>query len=452
MKLNILWRRIRSSQLINAGLWYLSLSIIQKAISFLSVIMFVRLLTPEQYGITTVFSSWVGIFATIITLNVMTSIARAKFDSEIADYNRFLSSLVALGMFSGLICALVIAGLPGHLVTSIFGLEKSYVLLAAFTVIGSLGLDAAALTWQMEYKYKKYSFVKILQAILSVLLPLALIVSPLSPLINDPAWAKVLGTSTIGIWFGLAYATYQLWHGKSVIHKRYWTYGLLFSVPLIPHVLSGIILAHSDRILISNYSGKADAGLYALAYQLGELVSMVWIATNTAWSPWFIRKMSEQSYALIEHRSTQYLRLFSGLVILMIMVGPILIRIAPAQYWTGAPIIPLVMSSQFFTLLYSFYANVELYEKRTIYVSSATIAASIVNFVLNVILLPRFGYIAAAWTTLISYIVLFLTHAWIVKSLIRPPRLYNFREMLFWSGLILVLTMFVYRLAFDLQH
>lgn len=56
---------------------------------------------------------------------------------------------------------------------------------------------------------------------------------------------------------------------------------------------------------------------------------------------------------------------------------------------------------------YSLYVNIEHYYKKTPYITVNTIIAAASNIVLNFIFIPRYGYIAAAYTTLASYFISF---------------------------------------------
>ena len=66
------------------------------------------------------------------------------------------------------------------------------------------------------------------------------------------------------------------------------------------------------------------------------------------------------------------------------------------------------------------YVNIEFYEKKTIGVAAVTMVATLINIVLNLILIPlnlEKGYIIAAYTTLIGYIILFIMHYVLVKKM-----------------------------------
>jgi O-antigen/teichoic acid export membrane protein len=84
------------------------------------------------------------------------------------------------------------------------------------------------------------------------------------------------------------------------------------------------------------------------------------------------------------------------------------------------------------------YVNYAFYEKKTKYIAAITIITGVLNVLLNYLLIPKFGYVAAAWTTLISYIVLFLLHYINVKWVIKVKRITNVR-IFFRPTLILIL-------------
>ena len=77
-------------------------------------------------------------------------------------------------------------------------------------------------------------------------------------------------------------------------------------------------------------------------------------------------------------------------------------------------IAPVVMgiSLQF---IYTLYVNIELYNRKTHLISCATTMAAIINVFLNYICIPKWGYMAAAYTTMVSYLFMLIFHYWIVR-------------------------------------
>lgn len=74
--------------------------------------------------------------------------------------------------------------------------------------------------------------------------------------------------------------------------------------------------------------------------------------------------------------------------------------------------------------IYTHYVNIELHLKKTKYVSFGTIFAALLNIVLNVMFIPEYGFVAAAYTTLFSYISLLLIHFIITRKILHV-KLYN---------------------------
>ena len=67
--------------------------------------------------------------------------------------------------------------------------------------------------------------------------------------------------------------------------------------------------------------------------------------------------------------------------------------------------------------LYTLFVNVEQYEKKTVGMAFASVAAAVLNFFLNAVFIPKFGYIAAAYTTLAGYLFLLAVHMLLVKRM-----------------------------------
>ena len=104
----------------------------------------------------------------------------------------------------------------------------------------------------------------------------------------------------------------------------------------------------------------------------------------------------------------------------LIMVAPEVVKIlASKPYWEGIVIIPPVVLSNYIIFVYTMYVNVEQYYKKTVRISLYTAVAAVINLVLNYILIPYFGYVAAAYTTIVSYVVALILHTSYAKKL-RP--------------------------------
>ena len=87
------------------------------------------------------------------------------------------------------------------------------------------------------------------------------------------------------------------------------------------------------------------------------------------------------------------------------------------QYYEARFIVPAVIMGCVFQFAYTMNVNIEQYTKKTVGMSIASVSAAVLNCVLNAALIPKFGYGAAAYTTFISYIWLYIIHCYLVKRL-----------------------------------
>ena len=174
-------------------------------------------------------------------------------------------------------------------------------------------------------------------------------------------------------------------------------------MPLIPHALSGIILSHFDRIIINQISGTIETGLYSFAYNIGMIMNIIVLAMNKSWVPIFYNNLRKEEYNKIYNLAYNYSKyIFFAAIVLTAFSQEVVIIMADKSYYSSLSLIPIIILGYVFVFLYTLYANYSFYRKKTLLISIATLLAGGVNIGLNYLLIPRFGYIAAAFTTLIS--------------------------------------------------
>ena len=244
--------------------------------------------------------------------------------------------------------------------------------------------------------------------------------------------------------FGIAVVQFALYawmfvdmmaKGKTFYSKRYWTYALRFNIPLLPHYLSMNVLSSSDRIMIGNMVGTSEVGIYNLAYSISLIMTMFNNALLQTIEPWIYRKLKENKATDIAQVAYPCFFLIAGLNILLIMFAPEAIAIfAPASYQEAIWTVPSVALSVFFMFLYTFFATFEFYYEKTQYIAGATVGGALLNIGLNYICIQKFGYIAAGYTTLFSYMLFALLHYYfmwkICKEYLNDLRPYNAKIIL----------------------
>ena len=432
--------KYKTKKVVKAGSWYIIGQFLQKGILVLLLPILTRLLpTTEEYGILSLYNTWSVILGIIITLDLWASVNRAKFDYDNQQFNEFFSSTVFWGTTFFVIGMFIFSFIPGGLIQTIFGLNKILVFYALLGGYLTFPYNSILARWTVEYKYKRYFITILLSTIANLLLSIILILL----MKNNKYLGRIYGVLIINGVISILILSSVFKNPGHFLKKDYFRYAFAFSAPLIIHHLAQAILSQFDRIMIDKYIGKSEVGIYNFAHTLGSIIFILFTATNTAFVPWFFEKMKEEKFATIKNRSRIYLFGFTLITILTILISPLLVRIiGPRNYWEGTAIVPIIMAGYFFMFLYTFCYTIEAYYKKTHYLSLGTIIAALFNVALNYLLIPKYGYVASAWTAFISYALLFFFHYIIVKFIIKRVIL-NFITLSMCGLIVFLISMIV---------
>jgi O-antigen/teichoic acid export membrane protein len=256
-----------------------------------------------------------------------------------------------------------------------------------------------------EYKYKILTIVSILYVIIEPTLECLCVWG-----INH-MYGRIYGLIGARFIIGVILYFVNIRQANMLFSVKYWRYILTFCLPLIPHFLSTQILSRIDRIMIAKICNASSVAYYSLAYSVSMLMTIVSEAILNSYVPYTYQCIRDGKFNKIKETSTNLILLVAGMNILLILFAPEAIRIfAPEEYMDAVYVIPAVSASVFFAFLYNLFANIEYYYGKTNYVAVASIGAAITNILLNYCFIPRYGYQAAGYTTLISYMLYALGH------------------------------------------
>lgn len=399
-----------SKKALKAGGWYTVSNFLLKAVGFITTPVFTRTLSKAQYGEYTNYNAWLSIVAIIVTLEMSSCVVRGRYDFE-EDFDAFLSSIIAFGSVITLGFYLIVNIFMQYFV-QILDMKPVYIHLMFLNVMISPALSIMQAKHRILQKYKSFVFVAVGTTVSSTLISLLCVLN-----MEDKLFGRIFGMTVplLVVYFG-AYIL-MMARGRCLYKAEYWKYAFAFCIPLVPHLLSNTILGSSDRIMIKHICGTEDAAIYSVAYSCGMIITILFTSLNQAWEPWLFDRINSKDFDSIRHYSKFYLLFFVMLVMGSILVAPELIYIMGGKDYSAAVYaIPPVMTGYGCKFAYTFYVNIEKFEKKTAYISTGTLAAAGLNVVLNLIFIPVFGYIAAAYTTLAGFFALVFFHYIICKK------------------------------------
>lgn len=399
-----------SKKALKAGGWYTVSNFLLKAVGFITTPVFTRTLSKTQYGEYTNYNAWLSIVAIVATLEMSSCVVRGRYDFE-EDFDAFLSSIIAFG---------TVITLGFYLIVNIFmqyfavvlDMQPVYIHLMFMNVMISPALSILQAKHRILQKYKSFVFVAVGTTISSTLISLVCVMN-----MEDKLFGRIFGMTVPLLVVYLGAYILMMARGRCIYKAEYWKYSFVFCIPLVPHLLSNTILGSSDRIMIKHICGAEDAAVYSVAYSCGMIITILFTSLNQAWEPWLFDRINSGDYVSIKRYSKVYLIFFVILVMGSILVAPELIYIMGGRdYYDAVYAIPPVMTGYGCKFAYTFYVNIEKFEKKTAYISTGTLAAAGLNVVLNLVFIPVFGYIAAAYTTLAGFFALVFFHYIICKK------------------------------------
>ena len=395
------------NKVVKSGIWYTISSIAIRAVAIITSPIYTSMLSTGDYGIANTFNSWVEVFNILTCLCVVYSIGRAKID--FADkFDEYMSSLQALSSSFAFV-VLIFVTLFRNQISALIEYEVPFVIVLFVYLCISPSVEYTLQKCRYMYKYKENILISTIICISTVVFSIVLIL-----VFNDKRYAgKILGTVLPTFLMGVFCYIRILKNGKTFYNKEYWIYALKFGIPMIPHAFALVILAQIDRIMIKSICGPSDTGLYTYGYGFATLLAVFTNAIGQAWLPWFNDQLHVGNREQIKNIQKKLVLLGIFLSIGFITVAPeALMILAPngRDYWVAKWVIPPVALGTLAQYFYTNYVNLELFMKKTPLIAASSIATAVVNYGLNAIAIPRFGYISAAYTTLISYVFLMVFH------------------------------------------
>ncbi|MDO9235824.1 MAG: oligosaccharide flippase family protein [Aquabacterium sp.] len=384
---------------------YLLAEIFNKGLVFFTIPIFTRLLSPEEYGILAIFTSIIAIFTVVMGLNFQASIV-VKYSNHDKDFSEFLGANLIYLFLNNIIlisaCSIFVSPLA-----SFFSISNDIFIIAVIISSFVFFLQVELAYLQASQQSKKYANISVVRNLLITLL--ALVWTYL--LKNNKYYGNVYSQLLV---FGIIFifVVFSLIKvARFCFELKHLKYALLFSIPLIPHTLAGIVLSQVDRLMINHFLGSSQVGLYFLAFNVGLLVAVFIGALNNAWIPIFFDALKNGYYDKIQNLAEKYSKIvFIAAFCLILFSKEIIIIMADKQYSDSYKIVPLFALSGVATFLYTLFVNYAFYKRRTGLISIISLVSCLINIILNYILIPRYGYAGAAWANLFSHILLFILH------------------------------------------
>lgn len=440
MKINLIKKYRQMSPAVRTSIWFTICNFLQRGTAFITVPIFTRLLTTEEYGVCNVYFAWFEIFLLITSLKIPYEGLNNGLIRHEEDKDGYTSSAAGLIMVMTLSVGIVYL-LFHRQINRITGLSS----LIMGLMFVQLFFNSPLMLWTNRERFDfHYRLPAVITLISTILNPVIAVLAVLNT--SYRAEARIIASVAVQSFFGLIVLIFLFKKGKLFCKKEYWNFALRFNLPLVFYYISQSILNQSDRIMINYYEGSGKTAIYSVAYSAAAIILLLVSAVNGSFNPWMYKKLKAGHLEEIRRSSGLLCLLIGGATLLMSLFAPILVRImATSDYIQAIWVIPPVAVSVFFVFLYMMFANIEMYYNETGGIPLISILCSAANLTLNAIFIPVYGYIAASWTTLVCYMLLTMMHYVLMKKACKRHRV---KEKIFPEKTVLLIAVGVVIMAY----
>ena len=391
-----------------SGIWYTVCNFLQRSIVFLTLPLFTRLMSKAEFGDFSNFNTWLNLLGMVVTMNLSVSINKARFVFP-KEMDAYSSTILVSGSVISAAFYVIVACNMAFFV-DFFSLEPFYIRLIFAYLFVQPAYDVFLARQRVAYQYKQTVAVTLLYTFLSSGCSLLLVC-----FMHDRFLGRVLGFIIPVEGLCLALYIYFL-HKSFTLRWRYCRYAVAYSWAFVPHSLAIYVLGASDRVMIKSICGNEYAAMYTLTSNCMQLVSVFLFSMNNAVSPWVYDRLALGEEEKIRKITLPYCLIFLFPVFLAFLAAPeILLILGGAGYAEAVSLLPPLLTSVVLQFAYTMYVNLEQYSGETWAIATGTAIAASVNVGLNYVLIPRYGYWIAAYTTLFGYAVLFAVHFFFVR-------------------------------------
>jgi len=401
-------------------------SVLQRAIPFLLLPLFVRFLTPAEFGQIGILTTFVAAFGVAVGLGLETAVFRGyvRRGADMAARRAFVSTVASFAASFAVMVTLAVIAIGAPPLSAALDVPVD----ATGLALAGAALNTVAVTVPLAVLRAREQLGTYLQltGLQVIAIPLLTILFVVILAWGPTGWmlAYALSASALLIRGFVAIRHEWRWQFNAGLLRDALTLGL----PLVPHGASHWALAASDRAILGAFLPSAEVGAYYAAFLFSLPVNLVAIAMSQATQPVFGEAaVSPDARSKLSYLSATQAAVVGWTATVVALVGQPIIRLAfPTEYAPAADYVPwLALGAALFGLYLMPMNAISITAGRTALVWLITVTAALSNVALNILLVPRFGAIAAAINTTIGYGMLLIGVFLYSRVVCQPPIRYE---------------------------
>jgi len=420
-------------------------SILGRFLNYLLVPLYTRFFLPEEYGVVSEFYAYTGFFFVLLTFGMETGFFRFTKDERFTKvYSSILQFLfIANILFVGLV--FVFSDTFAKLL-HYEGFEHYFIWFAIILACDSIGsLPFAKL--RQEERAKRFAFVKLTEIGVNIGLNIFFMYllktaqrHPVAYFDPSIGVGYVFVANLISSVVKLLLLSDKLVPVIDGFEYHFFKVALRYSAPIIIIGFAGIINEMLDRMLLkyllpgTNQQNLHELGIYSACYKISIVMSLFIQAFRFAAEPFFFAQSKNENARQLYADVMKWFTLFcSGIFIVVVVFLDVFGLFVGTAFRSGLSIVPILLLANMFL---GIYVNLSIWYKltdKTLLGAMVSIAGAFITIVLLYWWIPLFGYIGAAWATLLCYAFMAFASFFLGRKYYPVP--YSLPQLAYYLGL-----------------
>ena len=372
-----------------------------------------------EYGIITNVYAYVSLLIILLTFGMETTFFRFM-SKEGEDPKKVYSTALTMVMMTSLISAVLLMTFLNPIAASVgYADHPEYVAVMYITVAIDAFMAIPFAYLRYLHKPLKFALLKIINILLNIVLNLLyLVVLPALKLNPFGIYDEQFTLDVAFVFYINLFCTcatllmlWKEWTAQSFkIDKSTCKRMLSYTWPLLVMGLAGQLNQAASQILFpylfdgSQEEARAQLGIYGACIKIAMIMVMITQAFRFAYEPFVFGKSKDKDNRETYAQAMKFYLIFTLLAFLVVMgYIDILKFLIGETYWEGLRVVPIVMAAE---IMFGVFFNLSFWYKltdRTIWGAYFSGIGAIVLIAIDILLIPRFSYMACAWAGFAAY-------------------------------------------------
>jgi len=419
-RVNVIQKILSASLFRTAALFALG-NLLNAAVAFVLLPILTRHMSPSDYSVAAVYGTVVSLLVPAVGFGINASIFNRYYDRERIDFPGYVTSCLFL-LCAATASATALLSLASTPLSRWTFVPPSWIWTAGLAAAGQ-GVDLVVLAlWHTQAWPARYGAYQLAQTFTNVGLSISLVV------VLQLGWkGRVAAQFATSVLFGAAGILALRWNGwtASTASGEATRSAVGFGLGIVPHNLASAVGPLANQVLVQNLVGLADSGLYAVAVQVGSLLSIVEYSFNQAWVAWLFERLKtgrSQDRLTIVRLTYLYGAAFLTIAAVFGLLAPALLDVLVGRRFRASSVhVAWIAMGLAFNALQRNMAHYLYFAERTALISTITIFTTILNVGLSYVLILRNGAVGAAQSGPVSWAIAFVVTWALASRVVKMP-------------------------------